>query len=139
MRLLNMPEINLLAVLIAAVSSFIIGGLWYSPLLFEKAWQRETGMTEEHLKGGNMALIFSVAFVLIFLAALVFAMFLGPNAGLGFGTSAGFGAGLFWAAGSLGVIYLFERRSLKLWLINGGYLTVMFTAIGAILGGIASP
>ena len=129
-----MPEINLIAVLVAAVSSFIIGGLWYSPMMFDKAWQREAGMTEEILKQGNMAVIFSTAFVLTLLAALVFAMFLGPNTGLVFGLSAGFGAGLFWAAGGLGVIYLFERRSLKLWLINGGYLTVMFTAIGAILG-----
>jgi len=68
-----MPEINLLAVLIAAVSSFIIGGLWYSPLLFDKAWRREAGVTEETLKAGNMALIFSCAFVLTLLASLVFA------------------------------------------------------------------
>ena len=129
-----MPDFNLLAVLIAAVSSFIIGGIWYSPLLFDKAWQREAGMTEERLQGRNMALIFSAAFGLNFLAALVFALFLGRNPGLVFGVSAGFAAGLFWVAGSLGVIYLFERRSLKLWLINGGYMIVTFTVIGAILG-----
>lgn len=39
------------------------------------------------------------------------------------------------AAMSLGVIYLFEQRSLKLWLINSGYQVVAFTAMGGILGG----
>ena len=32
-----MQYINYLAVLVAAVSTFVIGGLWYSPLLFQKA------------------------------------------------------------------------------------------------------
>jgi hypothetical protein len=35
---------------------------------------------------------------------------------------------------SLGVIYLFERRSLKLWLINSGYQVLAFALVGAILG-----
>jgi hypothetical protein len=30
--------------------------------------------------------------------------------------------------------YLFEGRSLKLWLINAGYFTLMFTIMGALLG-----
>jgi hypothetical protein len=41
---------------------------------------------------------------------------------------------LFWVAGSLANSYLFEGRSLKLWLINGGYNVAMFTMIGAVLG-----
>jgi hypothetical protein len=81
-----------------------------------------------------MPLIFGTSFVLQFLAALVFAMFLGPRPGLAFGVGAGLAAGLFWVAGAMGVSYLFEQRSLKLWLINGGYNVVTFTAFGAILG-----
>ena len=38
---------------------------------------------------------------------------------------------------SLGVNYLFERRPLGLWLINGGYFTLQFTAMGAIIGAMA--
>jgi hypothetical protein len=48
--------------------------------------------------------------------------------------SAGFAAGLCWVTASLGVNYLFERRPFRLWLINGGYFTLQFTAMGAILG-----
>jgi len=128
-----MSEINLLAVVAAALASFVLGGLWYSPILFGKPWQRETGLTDERLKAGNMGLIFGLAFVLSLAAALVFALFLGPRPPLATGLGAGASAGLFWVAGSFGINYLFERRSLKLFLINGGYHALQFTLIGLIL------
>lgn len=128
-----MPEFNLLAVIAAALASFVVGGLWYSPVLFGKAWQRETGLTDEQLGKGNMALIFGLAFVLCLCAALVFALFLGPRPKLMLGLGAGFAAGAFWVASSFGVNYLFERKSLKLFAINGGYHTLQFTLIGLIL------
>ena len=129
-----MAEINIWAVLAAAVATFLIGGLWYSPMLFARVWQREAGLSEERLRNGNPALVFGLAFVLALIAAFVFAMFLGPRPQLAFAVGAGFAAGLAWVAASLGIIYLFERRSLALFLINGGYVTLAFTAIGAILG-----
>jgi len=128
-----MPEVNLLAVVAAAFASFALGGLWYSPMLFGKAWQRETGLTDERLKAGNMGLIFGLSFVLCLAAAFVFALFLGPRPPLALGLGAGASAGLFWVAGSFGINYLFERRSLKLFLINGGYHAFQFTLIGLIL------
>ena len=128
-----MPEINWLAVLIAAFGSFLLGGLWYSPVLFGKAWQRETGLTDEKLKQGNMAMIFGLSFVLALLAAWNFANFLGPRPSLALGLGAGASAGLLWVAGSFGINYLFERKSLKLFLINGGYHTLQFTIIGLVL------
>jgi hypothetical protein len=128
-----MPEFNLWAVLTAALASFVLGGLWYSPMLFGKAWQRETGLSDEKLAGGNMALIFGVAFVLSLAAAFVFAMFLGPRPPLALGLGAGASAGLFWVSSSFGINYLFERKSLKLFLINAGYHTLQFTLIGLIL------
>jgi len=39
-------QINSLAVLVAAVSAFVIGGLWYSPLFFQKAWMAANGFSE---------------------------------------------------------------------------------------------
>jgi hypothetical protein len=129
-----MPEINWLAALAAGVSSFVVGGLWYSPALFGKAWQRETGLTDEQLKAGNPAKIFGGSLVLSVAAAVMFAMFLGPNPALGFATGAGFAAGLFWVAASFGINYLFEHKGLRLFLINGGYHTVQFTVFGLVLG-----
>ena len=128
-----MPEVNYLAVIAAAIATFALGGLWYSPALFGKAWQREAGVSEEKMKTANMALIFGLTFVLSLIAAWVFALFLGPRPPMALGLGAGFSAGLCWVAASLGINYLFERKSLKLWLINGGYHTLQFTIIGLIL------
>jgi hypothetical protein len=128
-----MPEVNYLAVIAAAVATFLLGGLWYSPVLFGKAWQREAGVTDEQMKNANMAKIFGLAFVLSLIAAWVFALFLGPRPPLPLGLGAGFAAGLCWVAASFGINYLFERRSFKLFLINGGYHTLQFTIVGLIL------
>ncbi len=128
-----MPEFNVLAVLAAAAATFVLGGLWYSPALFGKAWQREAGVTDEQMRTSNKAMIFGLAFVLSLVAALVFAMFLGPRPPVNLGLGAGFAAGLCWVAASFGINYLFEQRSFKLWLINAGYHTLQFTIIGLIL------
>ena len=127
-------EINYLAVIAAAVSAFVLGGLWYSPLLFARSWMRLSGQSEETLKSGSPVMIFGGAFLLSLIAAFVFAMFLGPRPGVQFATSAGLAAGLGWVAASLGILYLFERRPVGLWLINGGYVTLQFTLYGLVLG-----
>ena len=129
-----MPEVNWIAVALCAVSSLVIRGLWYSPALFARQWQSAAGLSEEQAQGGNMAMVFGGAFVLSFVAAAVFAMFLGRQMGVGPATAAGFSAGLCWVAAALAINYLFERRPLRLWLINGGYHVLQFTAFGLILG-----
>jgi hypothetical protein len=126
-------QIHWLSVIVAAVSTFVLGGLWYGPL-FGRAWMRASGVTEEVAKSGNPAVTFGIAFVLQFLAAAVFDGFIGPEATLRFGVAAGLAAGLFWVAGGLGVVYAFEHRSPAHWLVNGGYHTVAYAMMGAILG-----
>ncbi len=129
-----MEGINWLAVVAAAVSAFVLGGLWYSPALFAKPFMREAELTDADLAKGSPAIIFGVSFVLALIAAAVFAMFLGPAPSLGFALGAGFAAGAGWVATSFGINYLFERRSLTLFAINAGYHTVQFTLMGLILG-----
>ncbi|HXA39296.1 MAG TPA: DUF1761 domain-containing protein [Phenylobacterium sp.] len=128
-----MPHVNWLAVLAAALSSFVLGGIWYSAL-FAKAWQAAAGLSDADVAGGNKPLMFAGAFALSLVQSAVFALFLGPNPAPMLGVGAGFAAGLCWVAAAFGITYLFERRSLKLFAINGGYATLQFTAIGAILG-----
>jgi len=62
-------EFNYLAILVAAVVPIVMGFLWYNPMLFGNVWMRESGMTEEKMKGGNMAVIFGVSIILSFLLA----------------------------------------------------------------------
>jgi hypothetical protein len=126
-------HVNYLGILAAAVASFILGGLWYSPFLFGKTWQRLVELDDATLRAGNKALIFGGTFVLSIIAAFVFSMFLGPSPSLKLGVGAGFSAGLCWVTASFGSSYLFERRPLGLFLINGGYYTLQFTLIGLLL------
>lgn len=126
-------QLNYLAVIAAALSTFMIGGLWYSPVLFGKTWMKESGMTEEKIKNANMFKIYGGAFVLSFIMAFNLAMFLSDSNDLMWGMTAGFLAGFGWVALGMGVICLFEQKSLKYWLINGGYWTVSFIVMGAIL------
>jgi hypothetical protein len=129
---MNAP-FNIWAVLVAALSTFLIGGLWYSPALFGKAWMRENGFTEESMKGANMTKIFGLAFLLGIIAAINLAMFMGPEDDPAMGAMWGFLAGFGWVATFVGTHYLFERRSLKLFLINAGYSIVSLTLMGMIL------
>lgn len=129
-----MPDVNWIAIVICAASSLLLGGIWYSPLMFAKSWQQAAGVSDEQAKNANMALTFGLTFVLSLIAAWVFALFLGREMGVGPATAAGASAGLCWVAASYGITYLFEHRPLRLWLINGGYHTLQFTLFGLILG-----
>src|SRR3954466_14802646 len=105
-----MPGVNVLAVALAALSAFLLGGLWYS-LLFAKQWAALTGQSDEKLKSGNPAIVFGGAFLLNLIAPYVLAMFIGPME-LKLATLAGLAVGLCWVTVSLGINYLFERRPL---------------------------
>jgi hypothetical protein len=127
--------INWLAVIAAALSSFLLGGLWYSPLLFAKAWQRANGFTDKQVKGGNLVKIFGFSFVFSFIMALNLAMFLSnPETDISWGIMAGFLAGFGWSFMSIGITAMFERRSWSYIFINGGYQVLALVLMGAILG-----
>jgi hypothetical protein len=126
-------NINWLSVLAAAVSSFLVGGLWYGPL-FGKAWMNAFGFTEEELAGRNMPMVFGGALALALIASINLEMFIGAQANVGFGATAGFFTGFGWVSMSLGILYLFENRSMKAYLIDAGYCTVALTLMGVVLG-----
>jgi hypothetical protein len=132
---MELSSVNYLAVFAAALSSFLIGGLWYSPILFARAWMREAGIPEEKLRE-KVGAVFAGAFALSLVVALNLALFLGKDAGLAWGAGAGALAGAGWAAASLATVFLFERRSAMLIVIDGGYLAVSYTAMGAIIAAI---
>jgi hypothetical protein len=129
----SFQNLNWLAILLASVSAFMLGFLWYS-LLFAKRWAKENGITEDSNKEANMLKIFGLSFLLMVFAAFTLALFIGKAAGLHHGIMIGFHAGLGFAFTFLGVTYLFERRSLALFLINGCYSVVSLTIMGLIIG-----
>ena len=125
---------NIPAVIVAALLGFVIGGAWYSPLLFAKAWMHEAGITEERARQANLGRTFGLSAIASLVMAFNLAAFLGAKADWRFGLFAGLATGIGWVAMSLGVIYLFEQRSLKLWFINSGYQVLQYGVMGAVIG-----
>ncbi len=127
-----MGQINYLAVVLGAVAFFAVGALWYGAL-FGKAWQKELWP-----EGTVMAKITpAVQFGLCLLAELVVSWMLGhliartspaPHVVLMF--AGGFGVGIM--APTIAINYLFQGRSLKLFLIDAGHVIVGSLAMGAV-------
>ena len=131
---MTMPEVNYLAVLLCGVSSMVLGAIWYAPpalrpgLAARRRPLRRDSRRRQH--GDDLRPRLPAQ----------------PGRGLGLRhvprsghgpwpvDGAGAAAGLFWVAASFGISYLFERRGLAMWLINGGYHAVQFTLFGLILG-----
>lgn len=159
-----MELFNPLAIIAAAVAALLVGAVWYNPKVFGTVWMRESGMTEEKMKGGNMAKIFG--FALLFAALLSLQLMqmtnhqfgaIGMIGGDAEGALASYGAfmadygdafrtfkhgafhgtfaGIFVALPIIGTNALFERKSAKYIFINAGYWIVTLAIMGAILCG----
>lgn len=157
-------EINFLALLVAAVSALVVGFIWYNPKVFGNAWMKAADMTEEKIKGANMAKIFIMAFIFAFLLAMtMMQMTIHQTGALGMvggdpstalpsftafmadygdafrtykhGALHGVLAGVFVALPIIGTNALFERKSAKYILVNAGYWIVTLGVMGAIVCG----
>jgi hypothetical protein len=155
-------ETNYLALLIAAFSSLFIGLIWYHPKVMGTIWMKESGMTDEKMKSRNifgilfMALIyaylmsFMIQFMVIHQYGVVGAIGGDPSIALPsyfafmndygstfrtfqHGMIHGFLSGLFLAMPIIGVNALFERKSFKYTLVNGGYWIISFIVMGGII------
>lgn len=126
--------INHIAVLVCAVMSLVIGGLWWSPLLFAKSWQSENGLSDEQVASANPIKNFGLTFLIAYLMSYNLAFFLAaPGTTWQWGIAAGLLAAI-WVVGTFTIIALFEQRSFRYIVINCGYATVYFAVIGFILG-----
>jgi hypothetical protein len=137
---MHLHSLNWLAVFAAAVAAMIIGFIWYSPLLFAKAWVREMGYDindkakmEEMRKSAGPA--YAGSFVAGFISAFTLALILhGLRAeDLHFGLMAGFHIWLGFVATVQFTGALFAKQSMKLFAINTGYQLVCYLVMSAIL------
>lgn len=128
-----MTNFNVLAVLVAALSSFMLGGLWYSDALFGKAWRREAG--DHRVPGqGHPAKVFGLSFVFALVAAFAYAWLVPAPATATVALAQGLAVGAAIVAASFGINYQFAGHSARLWLIDGGYHAVQFVLYGLIIG-----
>ena len=135
---MDFSGINIWELMVAALSNFVLGFLWYGKPLFGSSWQKLAGLSDEEVQGGNMIVIFGLSFVLNFIIAAFLSLF--TEIAMMLGSNAIFG-GLFAAllcfgfvATTFGINYLYHRKPIKLYLINVGYFMVSFFIMGLIIG-----
>lgn len=132
------PFINVWAVLIGTLALWVLGALWYSPVLFGKIWQKEVGFKEEEISKGNMFMVFGLSFLamLFMVWALNFVVnsHKPENVSMLIGLYYGAFTGFFFSMMTMGVNYLYQRRSVTLWLIDGSYMVIGLGIAGMILG-----
>ena len=136
MTILGVP-INLLAVLVAAVATFVLGGLWYSPLLFGKVWVRAHGYTPEKMEAmrAGVGRSYAVSFLCYLVMATVMALLIGATdtvTALG-GVRLGAVCWLGFAATIGLTANLFSDKPLATYLLDAGYQLVYLSVMGAIL------
>jgi hypothetical protein len=131
---MNFSLINWLAVIVAGLSAFALGGIWYSRPLFANAWMTDSKLTEDEIKLGNKGKIFGFTAIFSLLMAVNLAMFLADaKTDLSWGATAGFLAGI-WTFCAIAIHSLFELKGWRYIFINGGYSLVSLTLMGAIIG-----
>ena len=126
-------EVHLHAILVAAVSGFLVGGLWYGPL-FGKAWQAARGLSDDAMKNANMPMIFGLTFVLNLFSAFILDHTLSTYGapGLNLSVMISSGVALGFIVPAIGVNYLFSRQSLRLFMIDAGYWLVIYSVMGVV-------
>ena len=130
-------SINLLAVLVAAVATFVLGGLWYSPLLFGRVWVRAHGYTPEKMEAmrAGVGRSYAVSFLCYLVMATVMALLIGATdtiTALG-GVRLGAVCWLGFAATIGLTANLFSDKPLATYLLDAGYQLVYLSVMGAIL------
>jgi len=127
--------LNHWAVFVCALSNLALGAIWYSKALFFNVWKKEVGLDEEQMNSANFPKIYGLAFLFAWIVSYNLAFFLGDaKTDATWGATAGFLAGFGFSTLGFAIIGLFEQRSWRYLVINGGFLTIWFTLIGLIIG-----
>jgi hypothetical protein len=132
-------EVNYLAVLLAALSSMVVGSIWYAPKVFGNTWMKLAGLTEEKMKkGGMMPMVW--AFLLSLLTAYVLAHFtflayrFFAESYMYVALSTAFWVWLGFVVTRLMTHNLFEMRPTKLNLLALGTEFVTIMLMGLVIG-----
>jgi hypothetical protein len=131
---MNIFDVNWLAVVLAALGAFVVGGIWYGPIM-GKSWMAAVGLSEEQVKVGNASVIYGGAFLFSLLMSWTLAhTFASYAAELDFLTKAltAFGVAIGFVVPAMGVNYLFSMRSKALFFIDATYWLLFFTVMGAV-------
>jgi hypothetical protein len=135
---MSLDNINILAVIVSGAIFFVLGALWYSPLLFAKQYMRLRGVSSaSELQSQGQSLDYAITFVAELATALALAVIVRNSGATQFvdGILVGLGVGLGIAGTSTLVFAIFSvsGQSKGLWLLNAGYILLAFAIMGVIL------
>ncbi len=122
----NFDYLNWPAIAVAALAYFALGALWYSKIFFAKRWisDLKIDVNDPNAKKG-IGLMFGGSLVLMFVQCVAIAVLAGRldiyEGGWLSGLKLGGFTGVSFCAMAVGVNYLYEKKPLSLFLINGGY------------------
>ncbi len=126
--------INWPAVFVAALSAFLVGGIWYNPKVFGTAWMNDSKLSQAEIEKSNMAKTFGFTALFALISSANLAAFLAePATTTCWGATAGFLAGV-WTFAAIATHSLFELKSWRYIFINGLYSVISLTLMGTILG-----
>ena len=130
--MLDLSVLNWLAILVATVAGFALGGLWYGPL-FGEAWLSALGKSANDIQPS--ATPFVISFFTALITAIVLAMFISALniSTLGGGVVIGFLVGIGFIATAMASDSAFGDTGVYLWLIQSGYRVLYSVLMGAIL------
>jgi hypothetical protein len=139
---MHFPSPNFLAVLVAAIVIFALGGLWYSPILFAKRWIALQGRTEEQMRAQAAAANMPLLYISAFITSLLIAWGIGTleahlsaltPIGAAHGAMFGLLCWLAFAASTSYATAVFSGKPKQLWFIDSMYNLVSFVLAGIIL------
>jgi hypothetical protein len=127
-------ELNWVAVIASAFIVYVLGAIWYSPVLFARQWMQLIGRTDEQTSGGGAPVALIVQAVVTVIAAATTAVVVAWSHASG--PIEGAGVGLLLSLGLIASDHLklvaFEHRALPLFAINNAYTVIALVIIGAI-------
>jgi hypothetical protein len=131
-------EHNFVAILVAAVVGFMIGGVWYSPLMFSRRWAAAHGFTSEQLVAmkADAPKAYGLSFVAMIVMAAVLSLILNHIGAHDLRSGALWGAHIWLGfAATIGLMAnLYTGKKFSVFLIDTGYQLVYLVVMGAILG-----
>ncbi|WP_209346900.1 DUF1761 domain-containing protein [Pontixanthobacter sp. CEM42] len=131
---MNLFDVNWLAIVLAAACGFIVGGIWYGPVMGKK-WMGAVGLTEDQIKEGNMGLIYGGAFAFSLLASWTLAHTFASYAtdlSVAVKVMTAFGVAIGFIIPALGTNYLFSQKGKTLFFIDAGYWMLFYIAMGLV-------
>jgi len=131
-------NVNIIAVFVAALVTFVLGAFWYSPLLFAKQWMQAQGYTPEKLetmkkqgitRGYLVSLLcyLVMAYVVALLASYTNSTSVAQGLWLGFLAWLGFAATIGLTAN------MFSDKPIAAWVIDAMYQLAYLLIMGAVL------